>query len=104
VITTTTLADIPGYAISEVLGVVGGDGERVVDALVAIEDLAENMEADAVIDVRASVAGAFTPHGARFRATAIGTAVRLSSLSAADREAGVDKDARVETRDDSLQS
>lgn len=58
---------------------VQGEGDTIMNAMADMEELAQDMmNADAVIAVRATTVGVPTPHGAKYRTTVIGTAVRLA--------------------------
>lgn len=75
---TTTQAAIPPHTIRDVVGVVYGEGEDLSTAMDNMERLAEDMDADAILGVTATTVGVPTPHGAKFRAAVIGTAMRLA--------------------------
>ncbi len=75
---TTTRPEIPGHRIVEVLGVVLGEGDALLDAYVKMEEQAVVYEADGIVDVRTTAVGAGDRvHRAQIRWGAIGTAVRL---------------------------
>lgn len=74
----TTRPEIPDRRILEVLGVVFGEGDTLLAALTAIEELALDYGADAVVDVRTTAAAASDGYGrAHLRVFVTGTAVNL---------------------------
>ena len=78
-ILVTTRPDVPNRCVVEVIGIVLGEGDALRDAYVALEEMAEAAEADAVVDVRTTAVGAGDGvHRALIRWGAIGTAVRLA--------------------------
>lgn len=75
---TTTRPEIPGHRIVEVLGVVLGEGDGLLDAYAEMEEQAVVYEADGIIDVRTTAVGVGDGvHRGQIRWGAIGTAVRL---------------------------
>lgn len=78
---TTTLPEIPDRRIREVLGVVFGEGDTLLKACSAIEELALEYGANAVIDVRTTAALAIDGHGRpHARVYMTGTAVTLDPV------------------------
>lgn len=75
---TTTRPEIAGHRIVEVLGVVLGEADGLLDAYAEMEEQAVEYEADGIVDVRTTAVGAGDGvNRAQIRWGAIGTAVRL---------------------------